>query len=291
MVTLEQLREAEIDLPVKKRVQALYTGTHALSKFAEDVVMPVLRSQLRLSSKEQAIVTTYSRMFAWMRSMVAMSSPIHFQGAASAARALFELLLDIKLLAADRTGEMVERNDAFREVELFRVDDKIVCFCDKHKGKANIDDSVQRAFVSKPGKRKSIEQKIIICWGRTRKGKLRQPQHWTGKGVRERARSLGFEYEELYVHAYPWLSWYVHAGFNGIGALDLEGMQNCLGYCHGIAQRVFADGTETCAEEMRISRAVPLLRSILDDLRLVPGKVLLREKIKLLREARAGAKR
>ena len=122
MATLEEIQQAEVtQLSVRQRVEAIYKGTDAISKFAEDVLVPVLRGQLNLNNQENAVTGVYFRMCLWIRSLVAMNSRVHFQGAAAAARTLFELLLDIKLLVSDATGSMTDQFHAFPEVVRFRV--------------------------------------------------------------------------------------------------------------------------------------------------------------------------
>jgi hypothetical protein len=94
MVTFDELEKADVsDLPVRMRIEAFYKGTDALSQFTESKMIPILKGQINLSYKEKAIVGTYYRMYGSVRSLVAMNRRIHFQGAAAAARSLFELLL------------------------------------------------------------------------------------------------------------------------------------------------------------------------------------------------------
>jgi len=117
MITYSELEKADVsDLPIRKRVGAFYKGTDAIAKFVEKELIEILRSQLNLNDKEKAIIGTYLRMYAYLRSMVAMNHRIHFQGAASATRSLFELLLDMKMIAEDNSGELINKFHAFPKV-------------------------------------------------------------------------------------------------------------------------------------------------------------------------------
>jgi len=186
MATIEEVQQAEItDLSVRKRVEAFYKGTDAIAKFAQEVMIPMLRGQLNLNDKERAITGIYYRMYLWIPSMVTMNSRIHFQGAASAARSLFELLLDIKLLDADTTGEMVAKFHVFPKVERFRVAQNIVSFNDKNPDSTIIVDTHQRNLVNKPGKVQEIEETITTHWGTTKSGHPRHPDHWSGMNMKE----------------------------------------------------------------------------------------------------------
>jgi len=288
LVSFEELEKADVfDLPTRTLVEAFYKGTDALAEFAKSVMIPLLRGQINLGDKEKAIVGTYYRMYAWVRSMVAMNSRIHFQGAATAARSLFELLLDIQTLATDKTGASVERFHTFPEIERFRVADNLVSFCNDHRNNTRLDDSHQRAFMSKPGKRESIDQTIVKLWGKTKKGKPNRLEHWTGKKIRERAHDLGLKYDELYHESYPLLSWYIHSGSTGYAGLSSETIEQCFGVSHSIAQKVFLEATVICAQEMKISLALDWFHKAIAELRLTPGKVLVEEQIKILEETKS----
>lgn len=288
MVTFDELEKADVsDLPTRTRVESFYKGTDALSQFAESEMITILKGQINLSDKEKAIVGTYYRMYAWIRSMVAINGRTHFQGAAAAARSLFELLLDIKMLATDKTGELVKRFHAFPEIERFRVAKNIVSFCNDHPNDTKIDDSHQRAFINEPGKQQAVDQAIVSYWGITKTGKPNRPEHWTEKNVQERARNLGLKYEELYVEVYSLLSWYIHSGSTGYAGLSEETIEEVFGWAHIIAQQVFIEATLICAEELKISKVVEGFRDMVDRVRLIPGKVLLEEQIKLLKKGKA----
>lgn len=278
MVTYDEIEKADVSqLPVRTRVEAFYKGTEKISRFTESVMLPLLKGQLNLSDKEKAIVGTYYRMYAWLRSMVTLNSRIHFQGAAVATRALIELLIDIKTIIADKTGDLVEKFHAFPEVEKFRFAKHLVFFKDTHSGISDIDISLQRAFINKPGKKQDIEKIVIKYWGRNKKGKPNYPRHWTGKDIKKRAEDLGFKYEELYIKCFPFLSWYVHSGSTGYAGFSEEAIDACFGLSHSIAQEIFLEGTLACAQEMKISEAINKFYKFVEDLRLTPGSFLVQE--------------
>jgi hypothetical protein len=121
---------------------------------------------------------------------------------------------------------------------------------------------------------------------KNQKRKPNPPEHWTGKNVPERARSLGLKYEELYAEVYSLLSRYIHSGSTAYAGLSEETIEEAFGLAHIIARQVFVEATLICAEELNISKAVDEFRSMVDSVRLTPGKVLLEEQIKILREAK-----
>ncbi len=289
MVTFDEIEKADVsDLPMRKRVEAFFIGTKALSEFAESAIIPVLHGQLNLSGRETAISGTYYRMYGWLRSMVAMNHRIHFQGTAAAARALFELLLDLKILATDKTSQSVERFHTFPEVEKYRVSKKLVSFKDSHPNSTK-DVFRQRIFIGSPGQKQKIDKTVIRSWGKTKKGLPKYPKHWTGMSVFERARNLGIEYEELYHDAYPLLSWLIHSGSTGYAGLKEEALEAYFGRSHIIAQKAFIEATIICAEELKISYVIEDVRTILEDIKLTPGKVIVDEQVRILEEAKKKA--
>lgn len=287
MVTFDELEKADVsDLSVRVRVEAFYKGTVEVSKFAGSVMIPLLRGQINLNDKEKSIVGTYYRMYLWIRSMVAMNGRIYFQAAAAAARSLFELLLDMKILATDKTGQWVERFHVFPEIEKFRVAGNLMSFCDSHPNIVIRDVSHRRAFINKQGRRQRIHQSIVKYWGRTKKGKPNRPEHWTGKKVQKRAHHLGLKYEELYIRVYPLLSWYIHSGSTGYVDFSPEGLEACFGVSHSVAQEAFLEATLICAHEMKISKVLQGLPKVIADLRQTPAKVLTEEQIRILEKAK-----
>ncbi|MEI6126239.1 MAG: hypothetical protein WCQ99_06750 [Pseudomonadota bacterium] len=85
MITFEELINSNIDLSIRKKVESFYKGTQAIADFAKAMMIPVLKGQLNLDKKKEAIVGTYFRMYAWIQSMVVMNGCVHFQGAGAAA--------------------------------------------------------------------------------------------------------------------------------------------------------------------------------------------------------------
>ncbi len=286
MATLEEIQQAEVtQLSVRQRVEAFYKGTDAISKFAEEVMIPVLRGQLNLNDQEQAVTGVYYRMYLWILSLIAMNSRVHFQGAAAAARTLFELLLDEKLLVSDTTGSMIGKFHAFPEVDRFHVAKTIVDYNDTHQA-SSIEDTHQRQLVNTQGKEKAIDQQILQHWGTTRAGSPHRPRHWSGLTVKARSQQLGSVYEELYIESYPLLSWSVHSGSGSYSGLDEAAIESCFGHSHSIAQRCFLEATELTAELMHIKDAVEGFKDILENLRVTPGKVIVAEQARIIDEAR-----
>ena len=283
MITLDDIRNAEItDLTVNQRVEAFYKGTDAIRDFSEKVIVPVLRGQLGLKDRELAAIGTFYRMYAWVHSMVALNSRIHFQAAATAARSIFELQIDLRLLAADRDGPLVEQFHAFKEVERYRVARNIVEYVDQ--ARCNLDVEPQRELVSRSGMRQHVDKLIVSNWGRTKAGKPRRPDHWSGLNLKDRVKKLGPKYEEKYYEVYPYLSWYTHPGSTAYAGLSEETLELGFGRCHGIAQQSMIDAMLALSEVIPLKAGIEDLRQILEFLENYPGKVIIEEQIEMLKK-------
>jgi hypothetical protein len=89
------------DLPLETQLRAILRDTEKIFEFAKRHVMPVVKDQLNKNNFEPVLSALYFRMFLWFEAITELKDPRHFQVAQSAARSLFELLLDVKLVIRD----------------------------------------------------------------------------------------------------------------------------------------------------------------------------------------------
>lgn len=284
-VTIADIEAADIsDLSVHQRVEAFYKGTNAIRDFAQTMVIPVLNNQLNLNDKELAGVGTYYRAYAFINTMVTLNSRVHFQTVASTCRSLFEIEMDLKLLVNDTDGTMVDRFHAFPEIERYRSAKKLVNFADQ-SGSSTLNIEPQRNLLNSPDIEQRINSKIEEHWGTDRNGRPNWPKHWSGiANTRAIAHSLGTEFEERYVDAYSYLSWYIHAGSTGYAGLEAETLEAGFGRCHSIAQRSFLNTTMAISELIPLHAGIQNLNSIVERLGTYTGEVIVEEQIQMLEE-------
>jgi hypothetical protein len=127
----KEIEQAYHDLPLPSKVEAFFQGTDDIRHFVVTVMEPILSGQLGLDDRQTAIVGTYYRIVGWLKALRELNSPSHYQTVAAGARSLFELLLDIKLIESDPSGQMVKKFHAFPEVEKYRAASKLVSYCDR----------------------------------------------------------------------------------------------------------------------------------------------------------------
>lgn len=268
------------------QAQAFCRGTKAWAEFAEAKMVPLLGGLLTLNNKERAVVGTYYRMYLWMRSLADLKSVVHFQAAAAGARTTFELLLDMKLVAVDETGQSVERFHAFSEIEKYRVAKKHVEFCEANPTTKKYGFSQRQKYVQASGREQRVLRTVVRLWGTNRKGKPNWPKHWTGKDIPGRLRGLPLEYREFYHWLYPVLSWYIHAGSTAYVGFSTEGLEAALGISHSVAQEMFHEASLICATETKLITAAEWLRESFDELKGAPLRGLTPKQVKILKKVK-----
>ena len=116
--------------------------------FGREVMIPQLKALLVPNPQEIALRDIYFKMHLLLGSAVTMNRLDHFQSVAALTRSLFELLLDMKIIAADKIGDAVKRYNEFPEIERYRRAQQLIAFDAQHLGQIKHDLSAQRTFVS-----------------------------------------------------------------------------------------------------------------------------------------------
>jgi hypothetical protein len=164
--TEEELTAAEaVPLTDDILYHALQTGTQALSEFAHLRMEPVFASQLALTDHETAIGMTFYRLLAAVHTLSDLRRPYHFQAISGQARLVFELCVDIHLLANKKVADDVDKFHGFTRAARFSAAYKTVEFYRKHPALEDPGDAEERrALTEKPGKKDEIE---AVCLGRS----------------------------------------------------------------------------------------------------------------------------
>lgn len=214
---IQTMDEPVSDLPLKTIIDAYFDGAKLMHDFGRDVMISQLKALLGPTAQEIGLRDTYYKMHLLLGSAVTMNRLDHFQSVAALTRSLFELLLDMKIIAADKTGDAVGHYNEFPEIERYRRAEQIIKFDAQHPGQIKQDLSAQRTFVSESARRARVTAAI----GPNK----RYPEHWSAMNARDRARQVG--QEALYVEVYALLSWYVHAGATGTAAWAKTRLNPC----------------------------------------------------------------
>jgi len=252
----DELKKARLLNLSEKFSEVMFQRTQNCFEYSQKKMIPLLKQIINPTNKEKAIIGIFFRIQAWMATLNSMNKTVHFQGVASAARSLFELLLDILIIKKDSTGIEAEKYLFFPEIEKFKVAKRIVEFVDNNaSSQINVD--IYRKYINDKQKTKNIYQNLRNLWSiKQSKGIKSFPNHWSGKNLRQRARDIGPEYEEIYLDTYPKLSWSVHAGATVYLNLEDRHFVEFFGICHDMIQKRFIKAMIETAKSLGIDKGI-----------------------------------
>jgi hypothetical protein len=181
-----------------------------MTEFEKKELEPLVFPLSITDNRAQFFYANYLRGKANAETLLLIKNSRGIQSIATVARALFELAVDVKLIAV--IPNAIDKVVSFTDVERLRAAKKIVAFKAANPT-AIVDDRVHQAFIKAEATR--IDDDRALRWpGMTR------VKHWSGKDLAQRVALLGRPFDEFYEVEYPELSWYVHAGLVGFINLD-----------------------------------------------------------------------
>lgn len=260
-------------------ISSYYDGLCVCVDFVQTQIIPVLYGQLNLSQKEEAILGIFYRMHALTSSLSRLNNKLDFNAAATITRTIFELLLDIKILASPLLPpNKLEKFRTFPEIDRFRKASKLLEFQAQHPGlekNSYFQGGFRKQFVAAPGKRVSVESKVISLWGKKKNGEPIWPDHWTGSSIRDRAKLVDPLYEQEYLEIYSLLSWYVHSGNTSYSELSESTLEWVYGISMNISRKMYIEALLLCAKTFSLGHVVEGFSQIVDVLKNAPEKILI----------------
>lgn len=257
---------------IEKGAKAFYSGTVHAVDFADQVMIPVLKGQIKLSKKEKAIIAIYFRLILQLKALKLLNEYRNFQTVMACARSIFEQLLDLKLIIENKISDVVDKFYAFYEFEKFRTAKEIVNFSIKNPT-TKIRTKNQKQLLNKKGEAKKVDDLKKKYWS-----KNRVIPHWSGRSARKRAELIGKEYEAFYYQTYSMMSWYIHSGPSGTYYVNEDGLRTVFVRGHELSQTMFIEASVLVAKEFSLDKAVPGFYKSMEKLKLVPGFVLLEDR-------------
>ncbi len=257
---------------IEKGANAFYTGTVHAVNFADQVMIPVLKGQIKLTEKEKAIVITYFRLVLQLKALKLLNEYRNFQTVMACTRSIFEQFLDLKLIIENEISDAIDKFYAFYEIEKFRTAKGIVDFSIKNPT-TKIRAKIQKQLVTKKGEAEKIENLKKKYWP-----KKKTILHWSGLGVQKRAKLVGKEHEASYYQIYPMMSWYIHSGPSGHYDVNEDGLRAVFVRGHELSQAMFLEATVLVAKEFSLNKAAPNFYKNIEKLKLIPGHVLLEDR-------------
>jgi hypothetical protein len=281
-----------LDFTQSELVSSYYDGLRKCVDFVQTQIIPVLNGQLNLCQQEEAILGIFYRMHVLGSSLTRLNNKLDFSAVATIARTMFELLLDIKILASPSlTSNELERFRAFSGVERFRKSSNLLKLQVQHPGieKDSIfDDSIRKQFVESPGRQGAVESQVVSLWGKN-KNKPKWPDHWTGSSVRDRAKLFGPFYEQEYLEIYSLLSWFVHSGNAGYAGLSESSLEWVYGISMNISRKMYIEALEMCAKTFSLNHTINGFSQVIESLKNAPEKILIDHGLRKSRDRDDGA--
>ena len=278
------------DFTAHELISSYHDGLREAVDFVQSQVIGTLLGQISLSQQEKAILGIFLRIHALACSLVRLNNRVDFNAVAGIARTIFELLLDLKLLISPNLGQHdLDRFSAFSEVDRFRKAKRIVELQEKHPDLVDsslLDSAVRKEFVESRVKDKSVEKKVESLWGRTPKGKLKWPDHWSGLSIKDRSTAFGPLYEQEYLEVYSLLSSYTHGGSSAYSGLTEEALESIYGISLEYARKLYIESVIVCSKVFSLQKGIESFTQILAFLQSAPRQILIDYGLKRLDEKR-----
>ena len=219
----------------------------SLHQFDELEVRGVVRGLLSPTPRDICFTGLYYRTTASAATLQLLKEAQHFQAISNAARTMFELSVDIRLL--DVVPDAVEKMLTFSDVERLRAARNILKFKNANPA-VNVDDAkVYETFVQT--NEAAIDAKRAALWPN-----LKKVDHWSGMNLRERVDKLKAPFDLIYEIEYPRLSWATHAGLVGVTNLDADVFIAICGNALGIAANAYEEVLRAVIKECKIDKGV-----------------------------------
>jgi len=251
------------DDTLEKQAVAFFQGTKNLHDVTVQHVVPILEGMILKTPHENALIDSYYRMLLWLRSLAKLDYPDHFQTVLNAVRSLFELLVDLKLLAKDPT--LSGKYHAFPFVTRFVAAKKYINHLDNDPTYSRPSrPDIRRTFITDAANQTKFNDLRRQHWGVNTNGDLITPDHWSNLDLASRTRILGPAELRRYRDIYSQCSWYVHSGSAGIAGVSPDGIVVAFNWGHGWTQTLFLEGTEVMCQTLQLFDANPNLRQHVD---------------------------
>lgn len=246
---------------------AVRSGTIAVGEFGRQVMERVIGGLVSpYSDAELALSTTCLRLSAYTRTAAELTQPYQFQSVLACARSIFELCIDVHLLAeVGIVATPVEKFHEFTRLSRFRSARKMVDFYDAH---TDLKDrtSESRRFLKTPDLETSIEAEAKRLWGTGTNKTGNRPQHWSGLDLAQRAKKCGLLYEEAHIRYVTWFNWYVHGGGSGTGGISAEALRSMELLSRDLIGRFVPEAYRRIGVALHLHRAMPDFALTLSDL-------------------------
>jgi hypothetical protein len=243
------------------RATGLFYGVvKSLREFDEHEVEGAVETLLATTDREKCFIATYYRSLANVNTLLTMGDVRHFQAIAMLGRGLFELAVDMKLLALVPSG--ADKMILFADAEKLRCARKLITFKSSNPN-AGLDSTPYSAFISREEARIDLARNTM--WSNPKR-----LDHWSGQNLAQRVALVGSPFNEFYEGYYPLLSWYVHSGLTGVVNLQKEAFMTMCGIAFRLAAESYTEILLAIVREFEIARGNEKIEEKLQAAKLLP---------------------
>lgn len=243
-----------------KATAQFYSVVKSLREFDKHEVEGVVETLLATTDREKCFIATYYRSLANVNTLLTLGDVRHFQAIAMLGRGLFELGVDMKLLALVPGGS--DRMILFADVEKLRCARNLVAFKNSNPN-AGLDSTPYSTFISREEARIDLARNAM--WSNPKK-----LDHWSGQNLAQRVALVGSPFDEFYEGYYPLLSWYVHSGLTGVVNLQKEAFMTMCGIAFRLAAESYSQILLAVVHEFKIARGNEKIEEKLQAAKLLP---------------------
>ncbi len=231
-------------------VEKFHRAVCILEQFDCAEMRGVVKGALAPDDREKCIIAMYYRAALNVSSLVALNDPRHFQAIAQAARTLFELSVDVRLV--DVVPDAPAKIFAFSDVERLKGAKDVVDLANATEPPRDL--AVCANFIA------NNEARILATKAQLWPGAGRL-DHWSGRNLVDRLQLLQAAYAQLHKLNYRRLSWYAHPGLTGVLNLEAEAFAAVAGTSLQIAAESYCDILDSVISLLQLDKAVEKVRT------------------------------
>jgi hypothetical protein len=203
---------------------AHHFGCRVVADFIDQNVRPRVDAAAAANPALTHLAGILLRAVGWLRTTQKLNEPADFQAAAAGARTIFEISVDLTLLAFDGNEHTFDKLHAWERSAKYRHAATVARHYDGKPGPFPGEVATMIGFAQRWAP--AVEADRVRRWP-DKRGKGRHPDRWTGHDLRhdaieaDKLADRGFV--EFYTSRYQQICWYIHgSGLTGVANVDEE---------------------------------------------------------------------
>lgn len=235
------------DIPPEILADIAYNLIKQTRDYVKDNLVKQLIGKEDGKTKRTALLHSYGRIYCWVESIIKLNSIFDYLSIAGCTRAILEIFIDMHFLcnSNEHSHLDVERYFSFPDVSRFKTAKYIISLRNEY----NLVDPDEQRPVEKflsdaPDKEETLKSVREKLWGRTRSGKLIQPQHWTNLSLVDRVKKINNErIMNTYLETYYYCNWSVHSGYSDFPGKKAEDVHLFNWHLYSLSNKMFVESS------------------------------------------------